>query len=370
MTEKTWRYITGWVGALIGLLALVVLFQRMDWLVKPILLTLTPFVIAFLIAFLLNPLMVRLERRRVPRVWSVMFTSLIFLLIFAGAILLLTPKLVQQGTDLVHNIPDFAQTIQEQVTKQMVRAEPLLRRAHLPATVPELVGRFSAQIRSFSTSALTTVSDFLLASASKLTWLLIIPLVTIWMLINWEAQSVSFIALLPDAHKDRILHVLKSVGLVLNSYIRGALILAVLYAAMTSVVLGLIFRMPYALVLGLVAGLVSPIPYLGSIVILLSTGIVAFATHPSLGYVGAVVAAMIVQNNIIFDNIISPRVLGGSVGLSLPWSVFALMLGGSLFGVAGMILAVPVGATIRVLILELIPALGGGSTPEPPREGD
>ena len=85
----------------------------------------------------------------------------------------------------------------------------------------------------------------------------------------------------------------------------------------------------------------------------------AYATNPSMGYVGAVVGAMIVQNNVIFDNVISPRVLGGSVGLSLPWSIFALMLGGSMFGIAGMILAVPVGAAIKVLLIELIPGLRG-----------
>jgi len=357
MTEKNWRYITGWAGALVGLLAAVVLIERLDWLFDPILATLAPFVVAFLLALFLNPLLERLERRGMSRALSVGLTSLIFLLIFAGTILLLAPMLVAQGTDLAHNMPNYAGSIQERVSELLVREAPLLRRFNLPTTLPEFAQRFPVEIRGFSASALNAVSGFVLKSASKITWLVIIPLVTIWLLINWDRQRDHFHRLLPDAHRDRIMRVLDSVGLVLNSYVRGALVLAVLYGAVTSLVLGLIFRMPYSLVLGLVAGLVSPIPYIGSIVILLSTGAVAYATSPSMGYVGAVLGAMILQNNVIFDNVISPRVLGGSVGLSLPWSIFALMLGGSLFGIAGMILAVPVGAAIKVLLLELFPKL-------------
>lgn len=359
MTEKTWRQITGWAGALVGLLAVVLLIDRLRWLINPILATLAPFVIAILIAFLLNPVLVRLERRGMSRTMSVALTSLVFLLIFAGTILLLVPQLVAQGTDLARSMPDYVQAIEKGVNGLLSRQETLLDRFNLPSTIPELIGRFPSQIRGFSTSALTAVSGFVLASASKMTWFMIVPLLTIWLLINWGAQREAFHRLLPDAHRDRITRIVHSVGLVLNSYVRGALVLAILYGVTTALVLGVIFRMPYALVLGLVAGLVSPIPYIGSVVILLSTGIVAYATNPSLGYVGAVLGAMIVQNNVLFDNVISPRVLGGSVGLSLPLSVFALMLGGSLFGIAGMILAVPVGAAIKVLLLELFPKLRG-----------
>lgn len=357
MTEKSWRQITGSVGILVGLLAAVVLIERLKWLFNPVLATMAPFVVAILTAFLLNPLLVRLERRGMSRTLSVALTSLAFLLVFAGTILLIVPQLVSQGTDLARSMPDYLQTLERGVNNVLSGQEALLSRFSLPATIPELIKRFPSQIRGFSTSALTGVSAFVLAAASKMTWLLIIPLLTVWLLINWGSQREAFHRVLPDAHKDRIVRIVGSVGSVLNSYVRGALVLAVLYGVTTALVLGVIFRMPYALVLGLVAGLVSPIPYIGSMVILLSTGIVAYATQPSLGYVGGVLAAMIVQNNFLFDNIISPRVLGGSVGLSLPLSVFALMLGGSLFGIAGMILAVPVGAAIKVLLLELFPKL-------------
>lgn len=357
MTEKTWRRITGWAGAIVGALALVALLDRLGWLIHPIMATLTPFLIAFLLALVMNPLMTRLERRGMRRVYSVALTSLVFLALFAGAVLLIVPQLIAQGTELAENLPGYARNVQDSVDNLLEEAKPLLSRANLPTTLPGFARRFPDQIRSFSGAALGTVSGFLIASAGKMTWLVIIPLVTIWMLMNWDAQREKFRYLLPDEHADRIMGALNAVGKVINSYVRGALILAVLYGVVTAIVLGVFFRMPYALVLGLVAALASPIPYIGSFVIMITTGVVAYATNPSIGYLLAVLGAMVVQNNIVFDSVIAPRVLGGSVGLSLPWSIFALMLGGSLFGIAGMILAVPVGATINVLLRELIPKI-------------
>lgn len=362
MTEKNWRRVTGWAAIIVGILAAVLLLERLRWLFDPILATLAPFAIAFFAALVLNPLIARLERRGMRRAYSVGLTSLLFLMIFAGTILLLVPMLIDQGTDLARNVPDYARTVQDRTNSFLERESPLLRRFNLPTTLPGLTRRFSDQLSGFSSSALKAVSGFFMASVGRMTWLFIIPLVTIWLLMNWDRQRDKFQCLLPVAHKDRIIKVLQSVGRVLNSYVRGAVILAVLYGAVTAFVLGVIFRMPYALVLGLIAGLASPIPYIGSILILVSTTLVAYATHPSVGYVLAVLGAMMLQNNVLFDNVLAPRILGGAVGLSLPWSIFALMLGGSMFGIAGMILAVPVGASINVLLMEVFPKL---QSPEP-----
>ena len=360
MTETTWRRVTGWAIGLAGVLAVVVLLERLRWLVTPVVNTLTPFVIAFLIAFLVNPVLTWLEKKRLSRVFSLVVTCLLFLMLFAGAVLLWVPKLVEQGADLASSMPDYVRSASRGLNNLLHWAEPVLRRVHLPTTLPGLMGQFGDQIKNFSSSALSAMSGFVMDAVGKATWLVIIPLVTIWLLMNWKSQSDRFQALLPDPHRDRIMHTLQAIGRVLNSYVRGTLILALLYGVTTALVLGLALRMPYAMVLGLVPGLVSPIPYIGTLVILLTTGVVAYATHPSFAYIGGVLAAMIVQNNVLFDNIVAPRVLGGSVGLSLPLSIFALMLGGSLFGIAGMILAVPVGAAIKVTLMEFFPKLRDG----------
>ncbi|MGI6295331.1 MAG: AI-2E family transporter [Armatimonadota bacterium] len=355
MSEQLWRKITGFAGIVVGLLALCVLFEHLRGLIDPIAAAVAPFLLAFLIAFLLNPLLARLESKGLSRIFAVTITSLMFLAAFAAIVFLILPKLVEQGVDLARRLPDYARSLENGIDRFLAGQETILRRVSLPTSVSGLLKRFPDQVRGFSTSALGLVSHFLLAAIGKITWVVIVPLLTVWFLINWESQKAGIYRLVPDAYKERLRHVSASVAAVLNSYVRGAIIVGVLYGIVTTLILGLIFRMPYALVLGLIAGLVSPIPYIGSVVILLSTGIVAYATNPSLGYTLAVLGAMIVQNNVLFDNLIAPRVLGGSVGLNLPWSIFALMLGGALLGIAGMIIAVPVGATIRVLALEFLP---------------
>lgn len=355
MSEQTWRKTTGLAGIILGLLALCLLFEHLRPLIDPVAATLAPFLLAFLIAFMLNPLLARLENRGLSRILAVTITSFLFLAVFSTIVFLLLPQLVEQGADLVRRLPDYAKSLEKGVDRFLISQESILRRASLPTSVSGLLKRFPDQVRGFSTSALSMVSHYLLAAVSKITWVVIVPLLTVWCLINWEVQKTALYRLIPTAYKGRSVHIGASVASVLNSYVRGAIIVGVLYGVVTTLILAIIFRMPYALVLGLIAGLVSPIPYIGSIVILLSAGLVAYATNPSLGYTLAVLVAMILQNNVLFDNLIAPRVLGGSVGLNLPWSIFALMLGGALLGIAGMIIAVPVGATIRVLVLEFVP---------------
>ncbi len=355
MGEQIWRKITGMTGIVVGILALCVLFEHLRWVIDPLAATIAPFLLAFLIAFLLNPLLARLEKKGLSRIFAVTITSVLFLAVFSTVVFLLLPQLVEQGADLARRLPAYAKSVENGVDSFLSSQESILRRASLPTSLSELLKRFPDQVRGFSASALSLVTHFLLAVVSKITWIVIVPLLTVWFLINWQTQKTAVYQLIPKAYKERVDHLSVSVASVLNSYVRGAIIVGVLYGVVTTLILSVVFRMPYALVLGLIAGLVSPIPYIGSIVILLSTGIVAYATNPSLIYTGAILGAMILQNNVLFDNLIAPRVLGGSVGLNLPWSIFALMLGGALLGIAGMIIAVPVGATVRVLVLEFLP---------------
>ena len=354
-SERGHQWGTTWAIIAIGSLAVILLLERLKWLIVMITATAAPFFVAFLLAFMLNPLMARLEKRGLSRVCSVVVTSLLFLAVFAVGVFLVLPQFVTQGADFVSSIPAYARALEKGIDNFLVGQKALLQRVSLPTSIAELIKRFPDEMRQFSTAALNVMSHFVLAVVSKVTWLVVVPLVTVWLLINWNAQREAIYRQISDVHRERFVRVTQCIAGVLNSYVRGTIVVAVLYGVVTTVILGLIFRMPYALILGLIAGLVSPIPYVGSIIILLSTGIVAYATNPSLGYVVAVISAMVVQNNILFDNLVAPRVLGGAVGLNLPWSLFALMLGGSMFGIAGMLIAVPVGATIRVIILELMP---------------
>jgi predicted PurR-regulated permease PerM len=149
----------------------------------------------------------------------------------------------------------------------------------------------------------------------------------------------------------------KQVGAVFAGYLRGLCIVCTGYAVVNWLVLGLGFRVNYALVLALFSGILYAVPYIGAVATIALGAIVAFATPGhTTGYVLGVAASLLVTNQ-VFDQVVTPRVVGGLVGLHPVLSIFALAVGGELFGLIGMILAVPLAASIQVILVELIPAL-------------
>jgi predicted PurR-regulated permease PerM len=123
--------------------------------------------------------------------------------------------------------------------------------------------------------------------------------------------------------------------------------------------LGLMFKGGlgnYALLLGVVAGLLYPVPYIGPIATTFLAGIVSLATGQTAGQTVVVVLVALAENQ-IFDNVVVPRVVGSSVGLHPLATMFALLLGGTLFGLWGMLLSVPIAGSIQVVLFRLFPKL-------------
>lgn len=161
-------------------------------------------------------------------------------------------------------------------------------------------------------------------------------------------------------------HVGSDVGGVFSDYLRGLLIVCALYGVTTiGVLYGLsIFHhslAQYALLVGAAAGVLFAVPYLGSLTTALVTFIVAYAAaagdHQSgLAFGGIAVGATLVVNQ-VFDNVVTPRVVGGGVGLHPILALFALVIGGELFGITGMLLSVPIAGSVQAILFRLYPRL-------------
>ena len=159
----------------------------------------------------------------------------------------------------------------------------------------------------------------------------------------------------------------RDIGGVFSDYLRGLLIVCTLYGVcMIFMLYGLSFTRghgalaSYALLVGSAAGVLYAVPYLGSATTALITFLVAFAAG-GVGFGGLAVLLALVINQ-VFDNIVTPRVVGGGVGLNPVVAIFALILGAKLFGIWGMLLSVPVAASIQVVLFRLFPKL---TTPTP-----
>lgn len=156
-----------------------------------------------------------------------------------------------------------------------------------------------------------------------------------------------------------------AIGHIFSEYLRGLLIVSALYDVMTLLLLlGLSLFHPdiagYALLVAVAGDLLYSVPYLGPLVTALITFLVAFAAG-GIGFGFAGVGATLVLNQ-IFDNIITPRIVGGGVGLHPVMSLFALTLGGALFGLWGLLLSVPIAASLQAILFRLFPKL---TTPTP-----
>ena len=141
---------------------------------------------------------------------------------------------------------------------------------------------------------------------------------------------------------------------VFGSYVRGVLTVMALDIVVIFLVLWAFGLRDYALTLAITAGLLYTIPYFGALVSTVLIGLVALATH-GVTVAVALVLVMIFIHQIVFDNILAPRVIGGSVNLHPLLTLISLMAGGTLFGIGGTLLAVPVAAALQVILIRLFP---------------
>jgi predicted PurR-regulated permease PerM len=329
--------------------------------------SLPPFVIAFAIAALLDPLLDRMQRAGLSRRVAALLTFVVFLGVFLGVCIVLVPMAIKQATELAGNVPAYFQQFSDWVRSFAAQHEPLLRRFHLPTTTNDWLGQYHLQIEGFLRTLVARTFSLLSAWLSKVAWLAIIPIVTFYLMQDIDAIRLRALSLLPDPHRDRVSRVGTEVGAVFAGYLRGLCIVCAGYAVVSGIVLTLIFHLPYALIISLLAGILYAVPYIGAVATVALGTLVALTADPSAGYVLGVAAALLAINQ-FFDQVITPRIVGGLVGLHPVVSLFALTAAGNLFGLTGMILAVPVAASIQVILLHLFPALRKPlPVEEPPR---
>jgi predicted PurR-regulated permease PerM len=192
----------------------------------------------------------------------------------------------------------------------------------------------------------------------------IIPIVTFYLLQEIDPLRARIVHLVPVPRRARFLELSERVGSVFSGYVRGLIIVCAGFALATGTVLALIFRLPYSLMIGLISGVLYAVPYVGGLATVGIVALVALSTHPGTGFVLGVVGTVLLIYQ-LFDQVITPRVVGGQVGLHPVVSIFALTAGGQLFGLPGMILAVPVAASLQIVLTSLWPQL---AEPLPPAD--
>lgn len=320
-----------------GLAALV--FLVLLWFLGDVIL---PFVLGGAIAYFLDPVADRLERMGLSRALSVVTITLVALMIFVIMALLVIPTLIEQAVALFDTVPQLAREFQDFLTAtfpQLGDGESTLRKS-LDAVAETIQSRGG----EFLQTALSSVSSLI----NVVLLFVIVPVVAFYLLYDWDRMVAAIDDLLPRDHAPVIRDLAGQIDRTLASFIRGmgtvCLILGSYYALALMAV-----GLQFGLVIGAVAGLITFIPYVGALVGgLLAIGLALFQFWGDWVSIG-LVAGIFALGQVIEGNVLTPKLVGSSVGLHPVWLIFALSVFGALFGFVGMLVAVPVAASIGVL---------------------
>jgi predicted PurR-regulated permease PerM len=326
-------------------LTLLAGFAALLWLLSPILL---PFVLGTAFAYFVDPLVERLERTGLSRIAASAGIVLVFTGVGVTALLVLTPVLIEQITALVARVPDLVVWVHEAIVPL---ANRVIERVGAPVTLlqsPSTTEIFQQAAGLASTLVRRLLSDGF-AVANVISLLALTPLVAFYLLRDWPRVVAEVDGWLPRRHADVIREQLRRVDAVLAGFARGSATLCLAQAVFYAVALTLA-GLDFGLIIGLGAGAISFVPYLGALTgIVTSVGVAIYQFWPAWGRV-ALVAGIFVTGQILQDYVLAPRLIGEQVGLHPLWIIFAVLSGGTLFGFAGVLLAVPTCAVIGVLV--------------------
>lgn len=333
----------------IGIVILGYLAYR--FLLVPVRIAFGPLLVALAIVYLLNPIVSRLESRGLPRVWGTLLTYVVFLSLVGVALRFLIPLVANQVSSFVSTLPGLLARAQESLAG-------FARRLGIEVKSTDILASLSPQGEAGS-----FISRIFSVTAGLLHALVVLVLGAVlgfYLLVDLPKIQRGAMALIPLRRRDEVRSVLERMGRALGGYFRGQLLVAA-FVGVASMLGLFIVGLPYWALVGAVAGLFNLIPLIGPFIGAVPALFIAFTTSDSGGVlhlhpgwpmaVGAALALLVVQQ--LDNHIISPNVMARTVKLHPVTVMLGLLIGGTLAGLVGMLVTVPVIACSKILLLHL-----------------
>lgn len=314
-------------------------------LVMPVFL---PVILAVVFSFILNPLVNffvslpnRVGRRSMARPIAILIAFVVSALGFTMAIAFILLPFIREFDKFVLNLPDLFNRLQNISLIIEQRASAL----SLPDSIQAVVDQGIARAASFSVEMARGILDGLLGFASQVVELIVVPVLTYYFLKDWPELKENTLLLFPVERRNKVRVVVEEMGTVVSGYIRGQVLVSILVGLI--VFIGMYFlNIDYPLVLGLLAALTETIPIVGPIIGAVPAILLAYLVAPALA-VKVVIFYIIIQQ--VENHVIVPKVMGHTIELHPTVVIISLLIGGHLYGIVGMMLAVPIAALLRVL---------------------
>lgn len=302
-----------------------------------------PFIVGGAIAYFLDPVADRLQRMGLSRVAATAVISVIALMVFVILSLLIFPMLIRQLSDLVNAAPQIIQQLQDFLY------------AHFPSLFDEnSVARstlvsIGKTIQAKGGELASTVLSSALTVINAIVFIVVVPVVAFYLLLDWDNMVARIDALLPLEHRETIRGIARDIDRVLAGFVRGQVSVCMILGTFYSVSL-MIAGLQFGLIVGAIAGLITFIPYIGALIGgALAIGLAFFQFWGDWLHIG-IIAGIFAVGQFLEGNVITPKLVGGSIGLHPVWLLFALSAFGTIFGFVGMLVAVPVAAALGVLV--------------------
>ncbi|AFO91828.1 AI-2E family transporter [Phaeobacter inhibens] len=308
---------------------------------------LLPFVLGAAIAYLIDPIADRLESMGLSRTAATAVITVFAMLLFVVILLVVVPTLIYQMLDLAKVLPEAFKNLRDFVQQQAPSLFDEGSRAQ------QTIVSIAQTLQSKAIGVLEGVVGSAVSLVNVLILFVIVPVVAVYLLLDWDRMVARIDELLPRDHAPTIRELAARIDKVLASFIRGmgtvCLILGTYYAVALMLV-----GLNFGLAVGFIAGLVTFIPYLGALIGgVLAIGLALFQFWGDWWSIG-MVAGVFAIGQVIEGNFLTPKLVGNSVGLHPVWLLLALSVFGALFGFVGMLIAVPVAAALGVIARFLV----------------
>ena len=336
-----------------GVLTLIWLLAATDTL-------LAPFVLAIVLAYILDPLADRIEARGVRRSLAVMMLMVPAVGLLVVVFLIVLPAAIHQLGEALQSAPVFFQRLSELIERSQERL--------VDVDIPFVdVAQLQAQLQSIDGAAVVTFLQERQAALASSVWtgvlgvgrglgfvltvlgyVALTPILTFYLIRDWDRVTATVASLVPEKQRSEFLSFAGACDELVSSYLRGQVTVAMSIGLITGVLLAL-GGFDYAATLGLIVAIFSVIPYLGLILSLIPAIFIALVSG-SVGVSLLKVAVVYGVAQLLDAVFITPKIVGDSVGIHPVWIVLALTLGGFFFGFAGLLIGVPTAAVIKLLI--------------------
>lgn len=343
--RKRIRFSNSKLLPILGILAAIYLLSQIFSKYTLISDTFYTVIFSIVLAYLFNPLVDYLENKGLKRLYGVLSIYLVIIAIILILAFIVVPSSTHEIRSLLQNMPDYFKNISSffdnlyfRYTSTLGELPPILQ------GVDSIINENIYRVESFLTEGIRSIVRGIVTFFTKIVSIVLTPILTLYFLVDKDMFIKRIKEAIPKKYKEEVLYLSREIDISVSQFVRGRILLAIFVGITTTIIL-LLMDIDFAIVIGFITGVADIIPYIGPFLGFLPAVIFAFISAPIKALWIGIIFILIQW---IENNILAPKIIGHRTGMHPLTVLLSLIIGGSLFGVLGMIFSVPMVAVIRI----------------------